>query len=141
MLNATEIMELQKLAGMENFKKLTIPQYLEIEKLIELLCQATFGVNKQTIKSYLPPSAIAEVADHLIANGVTVQEWISVKDRLPEEHGWYLIVVNGKVEAARREPFLMFGEIWNNDATGGYSIIPEKEVTHWMPMPQPPKGE
>ena len=24
------------------------------------------------------------IADHLIANGVTVQEWISVKDRLPE---------------------------------------------------------
>ena len=26
-----------------------------------------------------------EQADYLIANGVTVQEWISVKDRLPEE--------------------------------------------------------
>ena len=26
-----------------------------------------------------------EIADHLIANGVTVQEWISVDDRLPEE--------------------------------------------------------
>ena len=24
------------------------------------------------------------IADHLIANGVTVQEWVSVKDRLPE---------------------------------------------------------
>ena len=24
-----------------------------------------------------------QVADHLISNGVTVQEWISVKDRLP----------------------------------------------------------
>ena len=53
------------------------------EKLIELLCQATFGVNKQTIPSYLPSSAIAEVADHLIANGVTfatdnnVGHWIA----------------------------------------------------------------
>ena len=42
------------------------------EKLIALLCQATFGVNKQTIESYLIPSAIADVADHLIANSVTV---------------------------------------------------------------------
>ena len=42
------------------------------EKLIELLETATFGVNKQTIPSYLIPSAIAEVADHLIANGVTL---------------------------------------------------------------------
>ena len=27
---------------------------------------------------------VADIADHLIANGVTVQEWISVKDRLPD---------------------------------------------------------
>ena len=26
------------------------------------------------------------IADHLIANGVTVQEWIPVKDRLPEKN-------------------------------------------------------
>lgn len=42
------------------------------EKLVELLCQATFGVNKQTIESYLPPSAIAEVADYALAHGVIV---------------------------------------------------------------------
>lgn len=42
------------------------------EKLVELLCQATFGVNKQTIDSYLPPSAIAEVAEHFLSNGVIV---------------------------------------------------------------------
>ena len=28
------------------------------------------------------------------ANGVTVQEWISVKDRLPEEDGSYLVYSN-----------------------------------------------
>ena len=30
------------------------------------------------------------IADDLISNGVTVQEWVSVKDRLPEENGRYL---------------------------------------------------
>ena len=33
-------------------------------------------------------------ADLLIENGVTVQEWISVKDRLPEEDGSYLVYSN-----------------------------------------------
>lgn len=27
---------------------------------------------------------VADIADYLIANGVTVQEWISVEDKLPE---------------------------------------------------------
>lgn len=29
---------------------------------------------------------LGDIADYLIDNGVTVQEWISVKDRLPELH-------------------------------------------------------
>ena len=33
-----------------------------------------------------------DIAEKLISNGVTVQEWISVKDRLPEETGRYLAV-------------------------------------------------
>lgn len=28
------------------------------------------------------------IADHLIANGVTVQEWVSVNDRLPDSCGF-----------------------------------------------------
>ena len=31
------------------------------------------------------------VADHLLANGVTVQQWIPVSERLPEKEGQYLI--------------------------------------------------
>lgn len=33
-----------------------------------------------------------DIAEKLISNGVTVQEWISVKDRLPDETGRYLAV-------------------------------------------------
>ena len=43
------------------------------EKLVELLADAGMG---KTERNFL--------ADKLIASGVTVQEWISVKDRLPE---------------------------------------------------------
>ena len=45
------------------------------EKLVELLADAGMG---KTERNFLE--------DQLIDNGVTVQEWISVKDRLPDEH-------------------------------------------------------
>ena len=67
-----------------------------------------------------------------VGNGVTVQEWISVKDRLPEENGIYL-TFNKK----RQYEFHMFQtgkRMWQG-------IWEEDGVTHWMPLPQPPKGE
>ena len=87
------------------------------------------------------------IADRLIANGVTVQEWISVKDRLPDnkEHDWVLAQVvedNGfmhipKVMEYRQQRNDWFEETygWLSEHNGLFS------VTHWMPMPNPPKGE
>ena len=48
------------------------------KKLVELLTEF-YGCDPM----YYNVDALA-IADHLISNGVTVQEWISVKDRLPE---------------------------------------------------------
>ena len=77
-------------------------------------------------------------ADHLIANGVTVQEWISVEEMAPRVTGKYICVVKDKSENTWVIPadwsvemktwFGEFGEIKNL-------------VTHWMPLPEPPKGE
>lgn len=67
------------------------------------------------------------------------EAWISVEDRLPDEPGLYLIVCEGKVKAAYRQANLIFGVYWNNDMHGGFSIIPESKVTHWMPLPEAPK--
>ena len=82
--------------------------------------------------------AIEDIADHLIANGVTVQEWIPADDRLPEA-GRYVVCI------AKRNPFSRFMPMvariekngWVNPITEQYI----SEVTHWMPLPQPPKGE
>ena len=78
------------------------------------------------------------IADGLIVNGVTVQEWISVDDELPEVGGYVVCI-------AKRNPFSRFMPMvvriekngWVNPMTEQYI----SEVTHWMPMPQPPKGE
>ena len=79
-----------------------------------------------------------DVADYLISNGVTVQEWISVNDRLPETGGYVVCI-------ATRNPFSRFmPQVARIDKNGWASPITEQyisEVTNWMPMPQPPKGE
>ena len=84
-------------------------------------------------------SAYANAIDALQnANGVTVQEWISVKDRLPEAVGYVVCI-------AKRNPFSRFMPMvariekngWVNPMTEQYI----SEVTHWMPLPPPPKGE
>lgn len=65
-----------------------------------------------------------------------VQDWISVKDRLPEKEGRYLCVKQiGKSGA-------VYVQVMNGDSYG-FSLehIYHDDVTHWMPLPQPPKGE
>ena len=86
-------------------------------------------------------------AEYLIANGVTVQEWISVDDRLPDnkEYDWVLAQVvedNGfmhipTVMEYRQSKNDWFEETygWLSDHNGAFT------VTHWMPLPEPPKGE
>ena len=118
------------------------------EKLIELVT-AYFGVDP----SYYGIEA-QHFVDHLIANGVTVPEWISVKDRLPEDvygKGRDKIAVlvctkSGNVSQCVRcadcaliadERFSRVEWIKN----GKFYWSKGKNVTHWMPLPEPPKGE
>ena len=92
------------------------------EKLVELLKQIKYV-------------SVENAANILISNGVTVQEWISVKDRLPE-HGdvvvvWHTYMVH---------PFVCQwderSDCWiDNKWTFGRNTI-----THWCYLPQPPKG-
>lgn len=75
-------------------------------------------------------------AEDLIANGVTVQEWIPVTERLPENIANRVLVVcersNGVFYAHYEKPF------WINLETDKPFI---STVTHWMPLPDPPEIE
>ena len=78
-------------------------------------------------------------ADCLLSLGVTVQEWISVKDRLPEA-GEDVIVFGYWHE--KFQPLMCYLSPHNKDSW--FTTIAGQEVyavTHWMPMPSPPKGE
>lgn len=59
-------------------------------------------------------------------------EWISVKDRLPEEGEVVVIYIKPEVGVgyAETDIYLM----------GDFDEYSEA-VTHWMPLPEPPKGE
>ena len=100
------------------------------EKLIEILRKPIFP------HELVDPTEA--VADYLLDNGVTVQEWISVEDELPEIGGYVVCI-------AKRNPFSRFMPMvariekngWVNPMTEQYI----SEVTHWMPISQPLKGE
>ena len=98
------------------------------EKLVDLIIDA-----KRTDPE--TGSFTEYLADYLINNGITVQEWISVEDRLPE---------NGKEGVLIG---LRWGEVdigWCEDSRWRSEFVNEYEdgeVTHWMPLPNQPKGE
>lgn len=81
-----------------------------------------------------------DIAEKLISNGVTVQEWISVDDRQPNNKGCYLLTVKHWFDG---EPVVREacwnGKDWFSCDDRRYKITPR--VTHWMPLPNPPKGE
>ena len=67
-----------------------------------------------------------------------VPEWISVDDRLPEPFVSVLVNMPGeKPFRTVREGFISNDGIWQSAM---FRREPG-EVTHWQPMPQPPKGE
>lgn len=63
--------------------------------------------------------------------------WVSVKDRLPEENLGACIVYDGfKVQHA--DHYIIDGEhLWNTPDC--YESEEIRGVTHWMPLPEPPK--
>ena len=86
-------------------------------------------------------------ADYLIAHGVTVQEWISVKDRLPteDEDSNHRIVgvvngYNGKIRFTDAEIFVRYCHTENAWWSDDYDIE-GCTVEKFYVVPQPPKGE
>lgn len=69
-------------------------------------------------------------------------EWISVKDRLPEKKGMYIIYAP---TPTLRKPLLR--SMWFDPelgwGTGREALIPSdiEAITHWMPLPEPPRAK
>ena len=78
--------------------------------------------------------AVSKLAQHLITHGVTVQEWISVNDRLPNDNDRVIAFRPNEPETSAYKYCVMWG--WSVKAS-----LKHRGITHWRPMPQPPKGE
>ena len=78
-----------------------------------------------------------KIADYLIRHGVTVQDWVLVEDRLPEDDSDVIAYLRtgeeGRIFPANYAKGVWFDCIFNKRVT--------ETTTHWMPMPEPPKGE
>ena len=96
-------------------------------KLVELIESAR----------YWGSNTSEEIADYLIANGITVQEWISAAEPPEEYRDEYGELIPFLVcEEGTDYPFraLYDGKTWGDG-------IFEINVKWWMPITQPPKGE
>lgn len=103
-----------------------------------------------------------QVADRLIANGVTFAtdkndggKWISVEERLPEDDERLKFYDDGHLRCTTVLAYTEYGrtipknrlrvlstgiEYLDKIATDGWVWASgSEEVTHWMPLPEPPK--
>ena len=94
------------------------------EKLIEILRKPIFP------HELVDPTEA--VADYLLDSGVTVQEWIPVTERLPKDDEVVIICTDKNFVYAGE----LIGDTWFLDNDSWTAT-----VTHWMPMPELPKGE
>ena len=98
------------------------------EKLVKLLCEAQHIVTN------------TNKADYLLANGVTVQEWIPVTERLTKKQGKFICTYkfnsNSEMQFVGVLEYYASSQYphWQHESAG---VI----VTHWMPIPEPQKGE
>ena len=94
------------------------------------------GLVKRAIIDWEHGDVSEWIADHLINNGVTVQEWISVDERLAEN---FISVLGYMTDAGEFPPVrecYTVGNAFFFPALG--DVHP---VSHWCEMPQPQKGE
>ncbi len=66
-----------------------------------------------------------------------MSDWISIEDRLPEAGVRVLLVC-----VDRAETILHTGRRWHvKQDTAWWSVPSFYEVTHWMPLPEPPRSK
>ena len=96
------------------------------EKLVELIGSTEYG-NGSLVGKNFQKGFIEKIASNLIANGVTVQEWVSVEYRLPKPFENVIVFRDGKISIDYNEGNGWFAYDFNG-----------KRVTYWMPLPLAP---
>ena len=119
------------------------------EKMIELVTGAHNAVTDKAIENHSTfgmsyGEQIETETDFLLANGVTFQKWIPVPERLPEKGQSGVFPYESNNVLVYREYYdeIRVGHYdyrWNEFYTVDDLLM--GRVTHWMPLPQPPKED
>lgn len=96
---------------------------LDTDKIIDNIVSEALKIDGKTIKQWM-----TEIAKH---------QWISVNDRLPKEDVFECLVVDHgetgfayhQIRDGKHDFYMDYG-----DEIDGFDA-----VTHWMPLPEPPK--
>ena len=108
------------------------------EKLVEqAISHFWYGVSHDIFSE--PVKTYAKLAIEALEkeNGVTVQEWISVKDRLPKP--WEQVLIYSRHDFCESAFYIGVPGKWR--VTWNHEMLDADSVTHWLPLPQPSKGE
>ena len=119
-----------------------------------VLCPGRDPAATEALRAYANATdneTLAEDIYNWVGKGETVQQWIPVTERLPEVVDSYIVVVKCKydwekeyeigVDVATYDPYSdnpYIDGCWNtyNDWDEGQQYL---HITHWMPLPKPPK--
>ena len=107
-------------------------------------------INRQIRRQFLCIANVETIIKDAPAADVASVGWISVKDRLPEPeqevlviaHGWSgrLLYIGSYQRMEAQTSWLTGVTSKASDwSLWGWSYLREPEVTHWMPLPDPPK--
>lgn len=108
----------------------------------EKLAEIVKGASHRCLPSNTTDFHLERFVTDLLSNGVTFatdtnagSKWVPVSERLPDKHDRYLCNVK-----AFSFPDLCYFAILKYD-DGGFieGKIYTDDVTHWMPLPEPPK--
>ena len=107
-------------------------KYIKLEELMRFPIRRNHYDKEHGSKDFIYGiETVLEYAENLQTTDVA-QEWISVEDRLPEKDEIVIICTNENFIYAGE----LIGDTWFLDNDSWTAT-----VTHWMPLPEPPKGE
>ncbi len=93
-------------------------------------------------KSYMIPMKCKEIIMRDALALLKEQEWISIKDRLPNCNGCYL-VWRPRFYTEKGMPSICYFDgqnAWHDSYGVDFTrVLAHDDVSHWMPLPEPPK--
>lgn len=122
--------------------------YIDREKLLAKIDEAFFETDPDG-KEQIGVLKCRAIIREIPAADVAPEGWISVKDKLPEPEQGVLVIARGwsgrllyigsyqrmEAETSRLTGVTSKASDWS---LWGWSYLREPEVTHWMPLPEPP---